>query len=191
MSVGNGPNKWVLLGVLALGLGLGAVSYFMGFGGSPNPGKNAITLREAPPFQLKDRSGKSFQLKDFEGKLVLLHFWAQWCAPCIDEIPKWAAVGEKFKGRPLQMVAISLDEKWEDAEKVLTPAMLSSQLISLLDAESKVADRYGSYQYPETYLLTPKGKILVKWVGGQDWQGASIVDMIDQALGAVEGIKAK
>ncbi len=153
--------------------------------------KNPGALRDAPAFQLSDRAGRTYQLTDFAGNLVLLHFWAAWCAPCLEEIPKWVAVGSKFKGRPLQMVGVSLDESWDKAEAVLTPSMQTSQLVSLLDADGKVADRYGSYQYPETYLLTPKGKILVKWVGGQNWQGPTIMDMIDKALTAVETVKGR
>jgi thiol-disulfide isomerase/thioredoxin len=71
-------------------------------------------------------------------------------------------------------VAISLDQDWGSAEAVLAPSQLPEGVISLLDPENKVSEAYGTFQFPETYLLgagdNQSFKILQKWVGPQPWQ---------------------
>ena len=51
-------------------------------------------------------------------------------------------------------------------------------MISLLDAESKASDAYGTYQFPETYLVNANGKIMAKWVGGQPWGSPKTVELM-------------
>ena len=73
---------------------------------------------------------------------------------------------------------MSLDSKWEDALKLLPHASLPSNLISLLDVDKKVAELYGSFNYPETYLIDEKGMRVTKLVGPQDWTDDEIVESI-------------
>jgi cytochrome c biogenesis protein CcmG/thiol:disulfide interchange protein DsbE len=146
--------------------------------GGDHPG--APQLRPAPAFELKDHSGALHTLAEARGKLVLVHFWAAWCPPCLSEIPDLVELAQKLdenRGK-FRVFAISLDEKWEDAEKVLQSAKLPSDMISLLDGGAKIPDLYGTYQYPETYLIDPDGKILAKWVGAQPWSSSQTIELL-------------
>jgi peroxiredoxin len=140
------------------------------------------TQREAPDFSLKDSSGQVHTLQEGRGKLVLVHFWASWCPPCLQEAPDFLEFAAKYQDRPLQIFAISLDEKWSDAEKVLASKKLPKNIISLLDPTTKVPEAYGTYQFPETYLITSDGHILTKWVGVQPWSAPGMQEVIDAAL---------
>ncbi len=142
----------------------------------------ASTLREAPVFTLPSRAGKIVSLKDFQGATVILHFWASWCPPCLDEIPQWVELGAFFKNRPLKLVAISLDQKWDDALKILPDQNLPNNITSLLDMSGKTPDVYGTFQFPETYLISPESKIIMKWVGPQDWSSPQIHEFIERFL---------
>lgn len=142
----------------------------------------STSLRRAPDFELQDILGHKYRLKDLSGNVVIVHFWASWCSPCLEEIPHWVELGTAFQGRPIRLVAVSLDQSWEDARKVLPTEKLTPHVISLLDTSNQVPDRFGSYQFPETYLLNSKLEILSKWVGPQDWSSPKIRGAIESSL---------
>ena len=141
-------------------------------------------LQDLPEFALADDSGKKFSQADIRGKVAVIHFWAAWCAPCIDEIPKWTAFAQRYQDRKDQVrfVAISLDPTWQEAHKILPPERLPAEVLSLLDPEQKTSEAFGSFQFPESYLVSRGGKILMKWVGPQNWEAPQLAAAIDIAL---------
>jgi thiol-disulfide isomerase/thioredoxin len=149
---------------------------------SKPPVKSEPEFKDAKPFVLKDAQGKTHQLSDFKGKAVIVHFWASWCPPCLDEIPQWLEAAKKFEGKPIQWIAISLDESWEDAHKILPESSLPKNVVSLLDIEKKVPDEYGSFQFPETYMLTKDHRVATKWVGAQLWTGEQMQMVITAVM---------
>lgn len=128
-------------------------------------------LRPAPRFELKDASGHAVRLEDLKGSPIFIHFWASWCAPCIGEIPEWVGLSRVFPD--MKFVAVSQDRNWQDAQKILptdkSEGKLDANVISLLDTEGKVPESFGTYQFPETYLIDADLRILMKWVGPQEW----------------------
>jgi thiol-disulfide isomerase/thioredoxin len=73
--------------------------------------------RMAPPFLINTLDGRQISMDDLQGKVVLLDFWATWCAPCREALPHIREVAKKFQGQPLVIVSISLDTdetKWKD-----------------------------------------------------------------------------
>ena len=147
-------------------------------------GANALTAesKAAPDFSLSDYEGHSHRLSELKGNVIVLHFWASWCPPCLSEIPTWVELANHFKNQPLRLVAVSLDEKWADAQKILPSAGLPENLLSLIDTQTHVPDLYGTYQYPETYVIGRDQKILVKLIGPQDWSGERITKLLDEIL---------
>ena len=81
-----------------------------------NPGefrkKESPRLRYlAPDFKLPDLSGKKIELKDYRGKVVFLNFWATWCLTCEEEMPSMENLRQKLKGKPFEMIAVSIDKE--------------------------------------------------------------------------------
>ena len=71
---------------------------------------------------------------------------------------------------PFVFVAVSLDEKWEQANRIFPkPETLPKHIVSLLDSDSTLAHQFGSFEYPETYLLDQNLQIITKWIGPQRW----------------------
>ena len=71
----------------------------------------------APDFTVTDLQGKKLSLSDYRGKVVLLDFWATWCAPCLEEIPYFQEAVEKNKQSGIKLLLVSLDlqEAYPDA----------------------------------------------------------------------------
>jgi cytochrome c biogenesis protein CcmG/thiol:disulfide interchange protein DsbE len=160
--------------------------FFRGSSGTSGQSSDgSAELRQAPAFTLKDHEGAAHTLQESRGKMRLVHFWAAWCPPCLAEIPEIVEFAGHFQNEALEVIAISLDEKWEDAEKILASAKLPGNMISLLDAKGKVSDLYGTYQYPETYLINAEGRIIAKWVGAQPWTNPRTEALLRQQLAGI------
>lgn len=180
--------KWALLAAVAvIAVGAGVWVWWDNAGLHVDPRKGP--LKPAARFELQDDAGRKRSIEEFRGKVVVLHFWATWCAPCIEEIPQWVELARKFRGKPIVFVAVSLDQKWEDAHRYLDPKKLPDNVVSLLDPDTKVPDLYGSYQFPESYLLTPDLMVLSKWVGQQEWEGARMSEVLDRVIELTVGRK--
>jgi peroxiredoxin len=78
--------------------------------------KRKFTNDVAPDFQLETPDGRKVKLSDYKGKVVLLNFWATWCAPCAQEMPRLIDLYDKYRDRGVEVLAISTDEKNDRAK---------------------------------------------------------------------------
>ncbi|MBI3653092.1 MAG: TlpA family protein disulfide reductase [Acidobacteria bacterium] len=83
----------------------------------PTTDKQTVAVTAAPAFALKDAKGKTVRLADFKGKVVLINFWATWCAPCQKEMPELVKLQKKYAAQGLQILGVTYE-----AEK---PAVLN------------------------------------------------------------------
>jgi len=133
-------------------------------------GSQSVSLQKATAFALKDHLGQSYRLQDFRGKVVLLHFWATWCPPCLEEIPHVIQMAKQLQNKPIMILAISVDQRWEDALKIFPVKNLPDNIVLLLDPEAKVASAYGVFKFPETFFLNKDFYVVTRWIGSQNWE---------------------
>ena len=116
-------------------------------------------LRPAPAWSLKDVDGREVRSSDFKGKVVLVDFWATWCAPCRKEMPEYSAWQKKYADRGLVILGLSLDEA-EPAEVKKVGAALKVSY-PLIMAEPDVAESFGDFKglLPTAYLIDREGNI--------------------------------
>lgn len=126
-----------------------------------------IVGQVAPNFTLQDEAGNKVSLTDHRGKVVLVHFWATWCPTCLDEIPLLDQLQKQFSSSPFVLLAISEDESFEDIEKFRKKVPFDFPVY--LDEMQKATDAYGTYRFPESYLVDKEGIIVKKFVGPQNW----------------------
>jgi len=107
------------------------------------------------------QSGRKISLEDYKGKIVLLDFWATWCAPCVREMPNVKRVYEAFHSQGLEVVGISLDDSISDAKKFIEAHNLPwPQIAEGKGWASAIAKQYEVFDIPKTFLIGPDGKLI-------------------------------
>jgi len=117
----------------------------------------------APDFVLDDASGKPVKLSDFRGKVVLLNFWATWCAPCRIEIPWFVEFQRTHQNAGFTTLGISLDEDGWDAVKPYVDQQKINYRVMV--GNDDVAQLYGAASLPTTFLIDKSGRIAATHVG--------------------------
>lgn len=136
--------------------------------------KSANTpAHEAPDFSFTDVKDRTSNLKDLKGKIVILHFWATWCPPCIQEFPKLVAAAEEFKENTV-VLAVSSDSQKSVIEKFLKTSApqidKASNIFVIWDKDRNIThDLYQTFTYPETIIIDGQGRMLRKISGDADW----------------------
>lgn len=124
-------------------------------------------------------------LASLKGRVVLLNFWASWCAPCVEEFPQFITLTKRHPN--LTLLAVSVDHDRKAMQKFLDKMDIkgNSQVIVVEDPQRRIAqDIFQTVRYPETYLLGPDLTIRRKYVGLEiDWLGDDFAAQLG-ALGA-------
>ncbi|MGQ9634133.1 MAG: TlpA disulfide reductase family protein [Bryobacteraceae bacterium] len=118
----------------------------------------------APDFALKDVNGTTVRLSDYRGKVVLLNFWATWCAPCKIEIPWFIEFEQKHKDRGFAVLGISMDD---DGWEVVRPFLARMKVnYRTLMGDETVAELYGGVaSLPTSFLIDREGRIASAHLG--------------------------
>jgi thiol-disulfide isomerase/thioredoxin len=129
----------------------------------------------APAFSISDGS-QSADLSKLRGKVVVLNFWATWCPPCIEELPSLEELQRKMP--QVAVVAISTDEDEAAYKRFLTEHHV--ELKTVRDGQQRVNALYGSFRYPETYVIDRNGMLRRKFIGPQTWTSPEIMDYLSK-----------
>lgn len=137
-------------------------------------------LPPAPRGTLAASDGSEVKIEKALAPVTLVHFWATWCPPCVDEIPAISALARDLALEPrFSLVMVAVADPKDKVEKFLGGAEAARPV--LYDAEWEVAHRYGTRKLPETYLVVD-GRIAQKFEGATDWSHPEIREMIRKAL---------
>jgi thiol-disulfide isomerase/thioredoxin len=129
----------------------------------------ALTGQPAPDFNLSDGS-TTVHLAGYRGRVVLLNFWATWCAPCVVEMP---SLLQLHHDRPdIAILAVSIDENPDAYSRFLIRHHVD--LTTVRDPAQTAAKLYHTEGWPETYIIDRQGFIRRKVVGPQDWSSPEI-----------------
>jgi peroxiredoxin len=129
----------------------------------------AQTGQVAPDFTVSDGSA-TVHLANYRGQVVLLNFWATWCAPCIEETPSLLELHHELPS--VAVIAVSIDEDAGAYSRFL--ARRHVDLITVRDPAQKAARLYHSEMWPESYVIDRQGVIRRKFIGAQDWSSPEI-----------------
>lgn len=131
----------------------------------------------APDFSVNG-DPRAVALHDLRGQVVVLNFWATWCPPCVEEMPSLVTLQSHLKDKGVTVLAVSLDVDGDAYRKFLKDHNID--LLTVRDPEKKSSDLYGTFKYPETYIIDRKGVIRRKFIGPVDWNQPEIVSYLQR-----------
>jgi thiol-disulfide isomerase/thioredoxin len=135
----------------------------------------------APDFTLSDgEGGPPVSLSAFRGKYLFINFWATWCPPCRDEMPSLEFLTRKFGGA-MNVIAVTADEDWGEVKRFFGDDKPAFRL--LWDPKKQVTAQYGTEKFPESYVVDPQGRLILKFVGTRDWNNQAAEAYFSRLLG--------
>lgn len=147
-----------------------------------------FTISKAPkpvsdlPFV--DGKGKSVKLSDFRGRLILVNFWATWCAPCRHEMPSLDALQAGLGGKNFEVVAVSLDREGVAAASKFLAEVKARNLGLYVDSKNRIGREMGAFGLPLTVLIGRQGHEIGRMAGPAQWDSADAQALIRAAIAA-------
>lgn len=134
----------------------------------------------APEFRITTDGGRRVTRSEFGGKVLVLNFWATWCPPCIEELPSLNAFQKQLGPSGVVVLAISVDRNEKSYRRFLDRAGLSFE--TARDPGAEVSSSYGTYKYPETYVIDRRGRVVQKHIGPRNWVEEGLLKEIRSLL---------
>jgi peroxiredoxin len=132
----------------------------------------------APAFSVVADNGVAVGVPNFGGKVLVLNFWATWCPPCVEETPSLSQFAAAFKDRGVVVLALSVDRDEKAYRAFLDkykPAFLTAR-------DFHVHADYGTFMYPETYIIDGRGTVRMKIAEGADWNDPRLAQFVGSLL---------
>ena|SRR5689334_11954169 len=132
----------------------------------------------APEFTIKADNGRTVSLPNFGGKVLVLNFWATWCPPCVQETPSLSRFAAEYAPKGVVVFGVSVDrdpKAYDTFLQKFRPAFLTAREVNL-------HAQYGTFMYPETYIIDTQGKVLKKIAEPADWMSPEVTRYIDSLL---------
>lgn len=142
----------------------------------------------APDFSFTALDEKTANLSDFSGKIVILNFWATWCAPCIREFPDLLELAGNYPDETV-LLAVSVDESPEKIAPFLNrlgeiakDRLKSPNVLIATDPERKIVqDLFGTTMFPETFIIGPDRTVRRKIAGVIEWKNQTLQDLAGES----------
>ena len=139
----------------------------------------------APQTSFEDDTGRERRLGDFAGRVVLLNFWATWCAPCVRELPSLDRLQAKLGGADFTVVAVSWDRAGLPVVRPFLAQLDIEHLDIYLDPAGKTRAGFGVGGLPTTFLIDVAGRLVGGLEGPAEWDSPEAEALIRHYLEAV------
>jgi thiol-disulfide isomerase/thioredoxin len=156
-------GRLALLVVATLALGAGFWLHPWNRGVSPS----SVDVTRLMAASLPDMDGKSQALKQWQGKVMVVNFWATWCSPCLEEIPEFVRMQERFGNQGLQFVGIAVDNvakvrKFAAKYRMNYPVLIGE--LEAIELARSAGNEFGAL--PFTVVLDRTGRLIGTELGG-------------------------
>jgi cytochrome c biogenesis protein CcmG, thiol:disulfide interchange protein DsbE len=133
----------------------------------------------APEFSITTDQGRIVTPASFGGKVLVLNFWATWCAPCVQEIPSLSEFQKRFASSGVVVVAVSVDKNAQKYKAFLDRIHVSFD--TARDPAGNLSAEYGTFQYPESYIIKD-GRVVKRFANSEDWVSDDMTQYIQSLL---------
>jgi peroxiredoxin len=170
-------TRWMIAAAGAIGVGVLTASALLGptthVQVAAEPGGNAdrraggcqADKQADLGFTVKDMNGAKVRLADYKGKVILINFWATWCAPCKVEIPAFIELYDQYKAKGLVVLGVSGDDDAETLRTFAAEWKINYPMLVGRD-ENQLLDAYGPlYGYPTSVIVGRDGAVCGRHVG--------------------------
>jgi cytochrome c biogenesis protein CcmG, thiol:disulfide interchange protein DsbE len=168
--------KWVAIAVAGVGI------LWLAF----HPRSHGpVTMGErAPGFTLPQLPSGNLSLSQYKGRVVVLNFWATWCPPCVMETPSLEQFATDMKSSGVTVIGVSVDKDENQLKQFIQQFHLSYPVAR--DPSSELAHRYGTYKFPETYIIGRDGHVAEKIIGATNWTDPRMLTFVKSLTGTTE-----
>lgn len=135
---------------------------------------------QAPYFSLRADNGLTVTPTEFGGKVLIVNFWATWCPPCVEETPSMVAFANRYRDKGVVVFGISVDKSQKNYDNFIRRFGIT--FLTSRDPEAKTSDLFGTYVYPETYVINREGKVVQKIIGGTNWTDPNLMRFVEGML---------
>ena len=137
---------------------------------------------KAPDFKVVTEKGRTVTRSNFGGKLLVLNFWATWCPPCVQEMPSLIKFSKEMADKGVVVVGVSVDKNDKQYQNFIKRYKIPFE--TARDPEANISASYGTYKYPETYIIDMNGKVVEKIISApeQGWMDPAIIGRIKRFL---------
>lgn len=130
-----------------------------------NPLRRSYPAREQA---FTDLNGDAIRLSDYKGNVVLVNFWAAWCAPCREEIPQFVKLQDKYRGQGLRVIGISIDDTESELRDFYREYNMNYPVIP---GDQKTADAFGGVLgLPTTFIIDRDTRLRARQAGSTNFQ---------------------
>ena len=134
----------------------------------------------APDFSITADDGRTVTANSFGGKLLVLNFWATWCSPCIEELPSLDQFQRQLANSGVVVLGVSVDKDEKAYKRFLSRAKVS--FLTARDPQNKINAEYGTFRFPESYLINSDGKVVMKIISATNWTDDKMVSFVKSLL---------
>jgi cytochrome c biogenesis protein CcmG/thiol:disulfide interchange protein DsbE len=134
----------------------------------------------APDFEVRADNGRLLTLDTYKGRVVVLNFWATWCPPCIEELPSLNALARQLEGSGVVVLGVSVDRNEAAYRQFVKSAGVAFE--TARDPDGLVSSSYGTYKFPETYVIDKQGVVRQKHISSQNWMDPQMIAGIKALL---------
>ena len=129
----------------------------------------------------KDHKEKEIYFSDFKGKILLVNFWATWCAPCIKEMPSLDRLESKING-DFDVIAISVDRDGVEKVTDFFDENKISNLEKFFDIKNSLAKEMNLYGVPTSFFVNKEGDLIGYYQGDMEWDNDTVINFINYLI---------